>query len=124
MRSAISPRLAMRILSKSWLGSLAGKAACLSARSAARRALAPSGGGERSSLRGRSSSGENDQRLAELDRLAVLRENGLDHARFVRLDLVHELHGLDDAERIAGLHGIADLDACLAPGRSGTVERP
>src|SRR4051812_3521714 len=42
-----------------------------------------------------------EQLLAELDRLAVLGEDLDDRARDVGLDLVHELHRLDDAECLA-----------------------
>src|SRR5574338_459844 len=45
-----------------------------------------------------------EQAVAVLDRLAVLAEDLDDGAGDVGLDLVHELHGLDDAERLAGLH--------------------
>ena len=53
MRSAISPRLAIRILSNSWFGVLRGHDG-------------ESGGRD---------SADDDQRLAELDRLAVLDED-------------------------------------------------
>ena len=59
---------------------------------------------------------DDEHRLAELHRLAVLLEDGLDRAGLVGLDLVHHLHGLDDAERIADGHGVADLDEGLGPG--------
>ena len=53
---------------------------------------------------------DDHQRLAELDRLAVLDQN-LDHrARARRRNLVHGLHRLDDEQRIAGAHVAADLD--------------
>src|SRR5512146_805109 len=52
---------------------------------------------------------DHEQRLAELDRLAVAREDRGDPAGLVRLDLVHHLHGLDDAEHVAGLHFLAHL---------------
>src|SRR5262245_8591011 len=42
-----------------------------------------------------------EQRLAVLDRRAVLDEDGHDRARDVGLDLVHQLHRLDDAQHLA-----------------------
>src|SRR5512145_3172672 len=89
MRSAISPRLAMRIFSNTgWAGALR----------------------------------DDEQRLPVLHRLAVLHQDRLDHARGVGLDLVHQLHRLDDAHRLAGLHVLADLDVGLGLGRGGAVE--
>src|SRR5512134_1281241 len=69
MRSAISPRLAMTILS-----SISGPAV---------------------------PSLDREQRLAELDRLAVLGEHRHHLAGALALDLVHHLHRLDDAEHLA-----------------------
>src|SRR6266566_1454801 len=45
------------------------------------------------------------QGLAELHRLAVFLEDGLDHAGLVGVDLVHHLHRFDDAQRVADGHG-------------------
>src|SRR5688572_16523951 len=67
-------------------------------------------------------SADEQQRLAELDRLPVLDEHGLDHAVLVALDLVHQLHGLDDADRLALLNGVADFDERLSARRTGAVE--
>src|ERR1700674_1951373 len=75
-RSAISPRLAIRILSN-----------------IVRLALL-----------------DHRQRLAILDRLAVLDEDGNDGAGAGGGDLVHGLHGFDDDERLPGGHAGADLD--------------
>src|SRR3990167_658314 len=72
MRSAISPRLAMRIFSNT--------------------------------------SVDEEQGLAVLDRLAVLDQDRLDDARGVGFDLVHQLHRFDDADGLALLHRLADLD--------------
>src|SRR5512147_268086 len=66
---------------------------------------------------------DHEQRLAELDRVAVLDQYADDAARELRLDLVHHLHGFDDAERVAGLHFAADLDERLRAGRGTAVER-
>src|SRR5512145_446392 len=74
MRSAISPRFAIRIFSNN------------------PRSL------------------DDEQRLAVFHRLPVLRQDRLDDAVLVGLDLVHELHRLDDADGLAGLDGVADLD--------------
>src|SRR6201994_2959768 len=72
MRSAISPRLAMRIFSNM--------------------------------------SADDEQRLAELDRLAV-GDTDLQHgATLGRGDGVHGLHRLDDEQRVAFAHRLADLD--------------
>src|SRR6478735_8900932 len=51
-----------------------------------------------------------EQRLAVLDRLSVLDEDLHDRAFDLRLDLVHQLHGLDDAEHLALLDARADVD--------------
>src|SRR5207249_3372967 len=84
MRSAISPRLAIRIFS--------------------------------------SMLAENEQRLPVLHRLAVFHEHRLHHAGGVGLDLVHQLHRLDDANRLAFLDGLADLDKRFGVGRRRTVK--
>src|SRR6266481_318039 len=84
MRSAISPRLAIRIFSNM---------------------LA-----------------ENEQRLPVLHRLAVFHEHRLHHAGGVGLDLIHQLHRLDDANRLAFLDGLADLDKGLGVGRRRAVK--
>src|SRR5258706_7387657 len=66
MRSAISPRLAIRIFSNTRLA-------------------------------------DDEEGLAVFDRLAVLDQDRLDGARGVGLDLVHQLHRLEDADRFACL---------------------
>src|SRR3954469_25538040 len=78
-RSAISPRLAMRILSNIVRG-------C-----------------PRLSL-------DNDERLAELDRLAVIYQDLRHGARAGRRDLIHGLHRLDDEQRLADHHLAAEID--------------
>src|SRR5690606_20308587 len=70
IRSAISPRLAIRIFSNM--------------------------------------SFDHEQRLTVLDRRATLDEDLADRARLVGFDLVHQLHGFDDAQRIAFLDLAAD----------------
>src|SRR6185436_14721335 len=84
MRSAISPRLAMRIFSNT---------------------LA-----------------EDEEGLAVLDRLPVLDQDRLDDAGGVGVDLVHQLHRLDDADDVALLHRMADFDERLRVRRGGAVE--
>src|SRR3954463_14117401 len=66
MRSAISPRLAITILSSMSYGSL-----------------------------------DHEQRLSEFHRIPVRRHDGRDLAGLVAFDLVHHLHGFDDAEDLA-----------------------
>src|SRR5689334_23952957 len=97
-RNAISPRLAIRILSNG-----------LSEGASAMRLVRPASGGRAST--------DHEEGLAVLHRLAVFDEDRLDAAGRVGLDLVHELHGLDDAQRVAGIHRIADLDEGLGAGR-------
>src|SRR6185295_5318846 len=84
MRSAISPRLAMRIFSNT---------------------LA-----------------EDEERLAVFDRLAVLDQDGLDRAGSVGVDLVHQLHRFDDADDVALLDLLPDLDERLGVGRRRAIE--
>src|SRR5580700_8674337 len=74
-RKAISPRLAMRILSNTWLSSAHAR-----------------------------TSVDHHQRLAELDRLAVLDQDLAHRAGARRRDLVEGLHGLDEQDALAFLH--------------------
>src|SRR5258708_7923296 len=85
-RSAISPRLAMRILSNTSVS------------------LDPA--------RARTSN-DYHQGLAELDRLAVFDEDLAHRAGARRGDLVEGLHRLDEEDALAFLHGGADLDERL-----------
>src|ERR1043165_9600969 len=80
-RSAISPRLAIRILSNMTIR-----------RTRARLSF------------------DDHQRLAELDGLGVLEQDLADHAGARRWDLVESLHRFDDQERVAGLHLASDVD--------------
>src|ERR1051325_6150499 len=90
MRSAISPRLAMRILWNISPGS-------------AKRL-------------------HQEERLPELDRLAVLHHHLDDAARHLGLDLVHQLHRLDDAEHLAFLHYVTLDDERGSVGLRRAVE--
>src|SRR5258706_12740572 len=65
---------------------------------------------------------EDIERLAVLHRLPVLGQDRLDDAILVGFDLVQELHGLDDAEGVAGLDRLPDLDEGLRPGGGAAVE--
>src|SRR5580658_331530 len=62
-----------------------------------------------------------EQGLTEFDRLTVRRENGRDLAFLVGFDLIHHLHGLDDAENLAALDVAADLDEILGAGTGGGI---
>src|SRR6185437_1565281 len=86
IRSAISPRLAIRIFSN---------------------------------MRGLL---DQEQRLPVLHRLAVLHQDRLHRSRGVGLDLVQQLHRLDDAERLALGHRLSDLDERRRAGRGGAIE--
>src|SRR6185503_14383187 len=92
MRSAISPRLAIRTLSSIF--------------SCARELFF-----------------DDEERLAKLDRAAVLDEDADDSASELRLDLVHHLHRFDHAERVAGFDFRADVDERLGARSRAAVER-
>src|SRR5258706_6269034 len=97
MRSAISPRLATRTFLN--IRALPGFAAARSTRL------------------------DREELLSELDGLAVLRVDRHDRAALVRLDLVHELHRLDDAERLSLLDVVAELCEGLGLGIHRAIER-
>ena len=61
-------------------------------------------------------------RLAELDRLAVLDEDVPHDAAHLGLDLVHDLHGLDDAEHLFRADLVADVDEGVGIGLGRAVE--
>src|SRR5229473_8255031 len=84
MRIAISPRLAMRIFLNMGVGVSFGT----------RGLLCP----------------YRKETLAVLDGLTILNVDVDDLAVVFRVDLVHQLHRLDDAEDVALLHRRADLD--------------
>src|SRR5215211_5660407 len=68
----------------------------------------------RTRLKGIQRAGENglevEERLAVLDGLTVLDVNRADDALDLRLHLVHELHRLEDAERLARRDSVTLLD--------------
>src|ERR1700712_5621832 len=106
IRNAISPRLAMRILSNmaSWVAS-----------SEWQIANGRQGRTRYSPLAIRPLL-NNHQRFAEFDRLAVLDENLGDGARARRWNLVHRLHGFDDQQRLPDRDLAADFDERLGAG--------
>src|SRR5690348_8880284 len=115
-RSAISPRLAIRILSNM---------------ATVRKANSELGVSHYSPFATHysllASSFNDHQRFAEFDRLAVLEQN-LDHgAAPRRRNLIHGFHRFDDQQRVAGFHRAADLDkglgARLRRGVSGADHR-
>src|SRR5262245_18611072 len=63
-----------------------------------------------------------EERLAVLDGLGVLDQAGDDGAIDLGLDLVHELHRLDDAEHLPLLHLLAHLDEGRGVGAGGAIE--
>src|SRR6185503_14656403 len=52
---------------------------------------------------------DGEQRIPVLHGLAVLVVDLLDLPRHLGLDLVHELHGFDDAEHLAHAHAVAHV---------------
>src|SRR5271166_1786524 len=63
-----------------------------------------------------------EQRHPILDRSSVGDERFGEHARDFRLDLVHQLHGFDDAQHLSLLNGIPDPDEGRRTGRRGFVK--
>src|SRR5690606_19978932 len=66
---------------------------------------------------------DDKKRLIVLHRLTVPNENLPYDPRRLTFDLVHELHGFDDTQRIAGIDVIPDLDEGRRIGGWGFVER-
>src|SRR6267378_5185278 len=62
--------------------------------------------------------------LAELHRLRVLRGDFPNHARDLGLDLVHDLHRLDDAYHLPHIHPAAHLYVGLRRRLGRLIERP
>src|SRR5688500_165418 len=67
---------------------------------------------------------DEEERLAELHGLAVLDQDLLDHPAYLRLDLVHDLHGFDDADHLLGADLVAGVDERVGVGLGRAVERP
>src|SRR4029079_11034072 len=67
---------------------------------------------------------DQEERLVELHRFLILDEHLDDGPGHLRLDLVEDLHGLDEAEHGLGRDPVADLDERLGARRGGPVERP
>src|SRR4051794_36577572 len=104
-RSAISPRFAMRIFLN---GGVDGGAA---------KRMDPGGFEPMSGLL------DAEQLLTELDALSVLRVDLDDGAADLGLDLVHQLHRFDDAERLPGADDGADVDEGRRVRRGRAIER-
>src|SRR5712691_1696613 len=67
---------------------------------------------------------DGEQRLSVLYRTAVFDQFRGHDTRHLRLNLVHELHRLDDAEHLPGLDRVAGLDERRRPGSGRIVIRP
>src|SRR6476659_6944249 len=66
---------------------------------------------------------ELEEELSVLDRLRVVDVDRAHDPLPLGLHLVHQLHRLEDAERLAARDGVADLDERRGAGRGRTVER-
>src|SRR4051812_47119096 len=64
-----------------------------------------------------------EQALAVLDGLSVLHVDVHDLAVVLGVDLVHQLHRLDDAQHLTFLHGRADVDEWRRARFRGSIER-
>src|SRR6185436_9520165 len=60
--------------------------------------------------------------LAEFHRLRVLSDHLANHARDLGFDLVHDLHGFDDADHLTDIHATADLHVGLRSGLRRLIE--
>src|SRR5690554_94838 len=113
MRMAISPRLAMRIFLN--MDCLRKERAPLVVRSPCPvRSSAP--------REIRSALLDLEELLPELDAGSVGHEHLEDGPRELRLDLVHQLHRLDDAERLPGADRLTDVRERLRLGGRRTIE--
>src|SRR5262245_34204539 len=65
---------------------------------------------------------DEEERLAELDGLAIVHQDPGDAPGHLGLNLIHELHRLDDAEHLPVLHHVALLDIGRGIGGGGAVE--
>src|SRR4051794_22303072 len=64
---------------------------------------------------------DHDKRLAVFDRLGVLEQDRRHRSGAWRWNLVHRLHRLDDEQRLALAHFLANRDERLGIGRGGHV---
>src|SRR3981081_4673311 len=64
-----------------------------------------------------------EQGLTELNGVAIARHDGGHPAGLVGLDLVHHLHGFDDAQHLSHLDLVTDLDERLRTWRRCSIER-
>src|SRR6266853_6595307 len=133
MRSAISPRLAMRIFSnmaairpyrtpspvvgEGWGGGSGNDATEVPHSTTPTPDPSPQGGGEKKEV----ASLDNHQRLAEFHRLGVLEQDLGDRAGLGRGNLVERLHRFDDQQRIAGLDHGAHVAEWLGAGLGGPI---
>src|SRR5471030_367332 len=144
IRSAISPRFAMRIFSNiarfrlidgtpgrlpaAVLGDRRRVSPVSQTNQASARVLRPPAGRTTTEYafvrqhRGKSIA-DQEQRLTVLDGLAVLNEDFLNDARLVRLDFIEQLHCFDDAKRLAFLDGVSYLHESVGARRRCAVER-
>src|SRR5262245_27840951 len=67
--------------------------------------------------------GQPEEVLTVFDVLAVLHQDLFDLSFELGLDLVHQLHRLDDADHLALAHGLAGLDERRRLGRRRAIER-
>src|SRR5215468_3931113 len=65
---------------------------------------------------------DSEQWLAVFDRLAVFDEGLGDGSAGVGRNLVHQLHRLDDAERLSGLDRVAEFNEGFSRRRRGAIE--
>src|ERR1043165_1194287 len=88
-----------------------------------RRAISPRLAMRTLEIIGSGSGADREELLAVLDRLAVLRIDLDDRPVGVRLDLVPQLHRLEDAEDLPFRDAVADVHERLGFGVRRTVER-
>src|SRR5436309_1908565 len=65
-----------------------------------------------------------EESLPEFDGLPIFYRDLPHHARDLRFDLIHDLHGFDDAHRLARCDPVAHLDVGLCTGLRRLVKGP
>src|SRR5687768_11171090 len=65
-----------------------------------------------------------EQRLSVLDGAPVFRQDLPHRPADLGLELVHQLHGLQNAKRLADADGVPDIDEGRRLGRGSAVKRP